>query len=227
MLMTKELARRMIAESVVIVASILLAFALDAWWDSVQRKREVAATLVALDAEFAEVETELERAQTRSQLVVAAADTILSLLRAGQGSVPAQRLGDLFRTPTTTPAQGALAALIASGRLGMIPSQELQALLAGWPALLEDVKEDEENALRFVFEELLVHLSHVEGLGPTLYGRQGVQVEGSVLLPTTSETINLVEARRLFATIILDEHERLEIREVVGQIRRSVQIYLY
>jgi hypothetical protein len=52
--------RRLIAEGVVIVASILLAFGLDAWWDATQQSRETADLLAALDEEFALAAEELE-----------------------------------------------------------------------------------------------------------------------------------------------------------------------
>jgi len=45
---------RLSAEAAAIVLSILVAFAIDAWWDRSQEERQLVATLETLEAEFAE-----------------------------------------------------------------------------------------------------------------------------------------------------------------------------
>ena len=51
---------RVFVEGVVIVASILLAFGIEAWWDGVQERAEEQLTLRALRVEFLEAKAELE-----------------------------------------------------------------------------------------------------------------------------------------------------------------------
>ena len=219
-------AGRLLAEGVVIVASILLAFALDAWWDVAQRNREVAEILTVLDAEFAKVEAELNLKMDRNRGAIASADTILLLLRSGDGRIPTGRLGNLFRTPSTNSTQGALSALITSGRLDLLPSQELQASVAGWSSVLEDLQEDETSANRFVWEELVPYFSRVPDFAASLYARQGIETGGVVTIPITPEMINMVEVRRFLATYIEQERDRLQINELVDLIRRDIRSHL-
>ena len=80
-----------------IVVSILLAFALDAWWESRQRANETDALLMALLAEFDASVAEFDRVAQRNEEVIRAADEVISVLRNSSGSIrldPAL-LGDL------------------------------------------------------------------------------------------------------------------------------------
>ena len=215
--------RRVLAEGLVIVVSILLAFALDAWWDLSRQKQEMSEVLGALDAEFSEVQVELDMIEGRNQDVIAAADAILNQLRSGDGGVPTALLGDLLRVPTTSSAQGALAALIASGRLDLVQSRELQTLLAGWSSVLQDVQEDEAAAERFVYGELLPYLTEVAPVGPALSLRVGGDPDGVVEIPTTDRMINLVETRRFHAVNVLYERDRLHVSQVVDRIRLGLR----
>ena len=218
---------RIFVEGVVIVGSILLAFGIDAWWDLAQRDRETIEILVVLDAEFAEVEFLLDATLERNRTVIAAADSILDQLRSGDDRIETGLLGDLFRVPTANSTQGALSALISSGRLDLIPSRELQALLAGWSSILEDIHEDEASAERFVYEELLPNMSLVAEIAPVLYRRLREDdfddINGVVTIPTTFHIINLIETRRYHSEAIIHERERRQIGETVDRIRREIQ----
>ena len=64
--MTQSLSKRinrLVVEALVITSSILLAFALDAWWDSHKDYMEETALLASLTVEFKSVEVELTRAR--------------------------------------------------------------------------------------------------------------------------------------------------------------------
>ena len=110
---------RIATEMAVIVLSILLAFALDAWWDGRKETQEGRTTLTALAAEFDAAALEIAFSEARNRQVVAAADTLLQALRGGGARVElnASTLGALLLTPTTNPMRGTVDALIASGRL--------------------------------------------------------------------------------------------------------------
>ena len=53
--------RRLVLEAAAIVGSILLAFAIDAWWDEFQDSVDTRENLVDVRMEFLEYEAELER----------------------------------------------------------------------------------------------------------------------------------------------------------------------
>jgi hypothetical protein len=220
--------RRLIAEGVVIVASILLAFGLDAWWDATQQSRETADLLVALDEEFALAAEELDGTLFGHQSVVTSADTILGRLRAGQGRVPAGRLYWVLDAPTSDLNQGTLAALIASGGLEQVPSQELRTLLAAWPAAVGDFQEEEAEARVFVRAELMPYLSEVAEIGTALRaGRLNLpDSTGVVAVPTSSRLINLIEIRRFLAQRVITERGQAQIDQRLDQIRRELQTHM-
>ena len=56
----RERFARLLVEGLVIVASILAAFALDRWWESVRARREEQQVLQGLDAEFRTARDQLE-----------------------------------------------------------------------------------------------------------------------------------------------------------------------
>ena len=56
----RKLSARLLVESLVIVVSILAAFALDRWWESVRARAEEQQVLESLDAEFRAARSQLE-----------------------------------------------------------------------------------------------------------------------------------------------------------------------
>lgn len=151
--------RRFIAEGVVIVASILLAFGIDAWWADVQDQKDEALILRALATEFRENLAELRAvhevharyAQELAELVgIMVAQPDGSILQVGDS-----QLRPLISFRTADPATGTLSTLLASGRIDLIRDEELQQALAGWPAVVEDVAEDERLVRDFVHGQLV------------------------------------------------------------------------
>ena len=148
---------RILIEGVVIVASILLALAADAWWDSVQERAVERRILGAIRAEF---ETNLEiLAKTRRshRLALSATQTVISASQLDsfdaddpEASIPSR----VISTPHYNPANGALATAIGSGQIGLIGNIELRNRLAGWDAIISDLIIDEQTRRDFVTHEL-------------------------------------------------------------------------
>ena len=218
--------KRLFAEGVVIVASILLAFGLDAWWDATQQHRETADLLAALDEEFALAAEELDATLVGHRNVVMSADTLLRRLRAGQGRVPAGRLYWVLEAPTSDLNQGTLTVLIASGRLEQVPSQRLRTVLAAWPAAVEDVQEEEAEARSFVRAELMPYLSEVAEIGTALRTGRRTDTPDDVAVPTGPRLINLIEIRRYLAQRVIDERSQADIDATLEHIRRELQAHM-
>jgi hypothetical protein len=140
--------RRISVEAAAIVASILLAFAIDAWWDGVQERTEERETLSALRAEF-EVNLKVlaQTAKGHRQSLNAMQDIVSA--SKSDITVHAASLGSLFRralsTPHYNPSTGALAATIGSGRLGLVRNVELRNRLVGWNSVISDLVLDEQT----------------------------------------------------------------------------------
>lgn len=218
-------AGRMIAEGAVIVASILLAFALDAWWDASQRSRETADLLAALDEEFALAAAELDGTLAGQRFVVAAADTALGRLRAGESRIPAGDVAWVLDAPTSDINQGTLATLMASGGLERLPSQQLRALLAGWPAAVADIQEEELEARSFVRTQLMPYLSGVTDIGIALRAGRGAAA-GDIEVPTDQRLINLLEVRRFYAQRVINERTQSLVDDTLDQIRRELRAHM-
>jgi len=135
------------AESVAIIGSILLAFAIDASWDSRLERAEEQAYLAALQVQFDEsldllqshvVSLENAREATRLILSINGAD-----LQAIEWEDFAKLLSQSLALGRINLPAGALEALVSSGELRILTDRELAARLANWSSL---VAEGYENA---------------------------------------------------------------------------------
>lgn len=149
--------KRIGAEAIAIVGSILLAFSIDAWWDSVQDRAEEQEILVLLRAEFEANQEVLTRTAGIHRLNLGAMREIISVSESDI-SINDESLGLLFLqaagTPHYNPATGALAATISSGRIDLIRNVELRNRLAGWNSVVSDLFLDEQTRRDFVIHEI-------------------------------------------------------------------------
>lgn len=138
--------RPLVLESIMVIASILVAFALDASWDRAQGRRD-------LDQDLANVAGEIEenRAVLAAQVVLVerVSNSLENLLRAMEAGsteayvpVPDTTVWISQRTPTFDPSFGAIEALIASGRLATIERADLRGYLAGLAERAADAGEE-------------------------------------------------------------------------------------
>jgi hypothetical protein len=139
-------------EGVVIVASILLAFALDAWWDSRAQRQEEGQVLENLRTDFQAAGSQLDRYLLVDQTTLTSIEAILRSVRAARAAGDARvdvATVDLARTliaPTFDPRTGSLDGLLASGRLGILRNENLRQRLSAWPGLLADASEEEARS---------------------------------------------------------------------------------
>ena len=148
---------RISVEAAAIVASILLAFSMDAWWDSVQDRAEEREIISLLRAEFEANQKVLTRTAGIHRLNLGAMQEIISVSESVI-SIDDESLGLLFLqaagTPHYNPATGALAATISSGRIDLIRNVELRNRLAGWDSIVSDLFLDERTRRDFVIHEI-------------------------------------------------------------------------
>lgn len=151
------------AESFLIVISILVALAGDAWWDGRVERREERDALVALRAEFIASQRDLESSREVHRRIATAIHTLLQwtgpqpTLPAGD-TVPVVLNDAIGSYATYNDRRGVLDGVIASGGLRLIQNDTLRAMLAGWPAAVEDLTEDEALAMELRNGELLPYV---------------------------------------------------------------------
>jgi hypothetical protein len=155
---------RLIAEGAVIVVSILLAFAIDAWWDERADDAQETALLNGLAEDFHAASDDLQRARALHEAKSVAAAQLLSWAESESlGVVQTDQveiaISTLFAHPTFDPPMGTLRTILGSGRLDLLRNPELVRELTRWSAVFEDLREDEENANRHLYQSLFPFLS--------------------------------------------------------------------
>lgn len=165
---------RIFVEGAVIVASILLALAADAWWDERQEREEEQEILAGLESDFTANLSELEANLRRHEAMM---DRLFQLLAMSEpdaaavpyDSLPSFNLG-LVNLSTFAPQDGTLDGLIASGNLDLIRDIGLRDRLVEWKRVVEDSREEAED-FRSAGVRVIRRLS-------ALGGPWGVQREG-------------------------------------------------
>ncbi len=146
--LTEKNAKRLVVEVVAIVLSILLAFAIDAWWDERKERAEEREVLASLYVEF-----EANRVEAATVILVheGAVQSVASLLQMSEDEILAlseEAVGQhmrFFANPRTFDAvRGTVDALTSSGKLGILRDRELREALTTFVNILEDAAEDRE-----------------------------------------------------------------------------------
>lgn len=149
---------RIAAEAVAIVLSILLAFAIDAWWDERSDRLEEQRVLQQLTEEFEAVSTQLERYVAMDRRTLRNVSRIDSLMQTALAdgrtaiTVRDSTLRWLVTQGTFRPTLPTLDGLRTSGRLTLIQDEELVTALSAWPGQLEDAVEHQEQSLDIIFQ---------------------------------------------------------------------------
>jgi hypothetical protein len=195
------LSGRGLLEVVAIVGSILLAFAIDAAWESAQEGRLAQEALVSLRAEFEAERAEVARHGARWREVGLATARLLEAL--GEDQAPSPAVADTlimrFMTPTTfDAAEGTLSALISSGDIDLIGDRELRNGLSAWAGIVRELNDNEIAMREFLLMVMAPFLASQEvSIGRTnavFIGQFGLEWPAS--LPSDEEAAATYE--RLF-----------------------------
>jgi len=160
--MTNATTRRFLAEAVLIVGSILLAFSIDAMWDELGRRQEEREAYRALVQDFQAASGLLEEVRQVHASVRSASQAILGLT--GPGAVPPPGdsldvlLGTIGRIANFAPPLGALEAMLGSGDLRLVKNTELRASLASFPSQLAEMNRTQGYGADQVFGQLVPFL---------------------------------------------------------------------
>ncbi len=151
----------------VIVGSILLAFGIDAWWDGVQEREEEQRILLGLREEFEAHRDSLEGGVQRNDSIMAGTAVFLGPPSSAAALPPAAELDRalyrIARNPTWDPSGSVRDALVTSGRLELIRSNELRRLLASWDQAVAEVQ-DNQVAMRTYMLDVLAPYMASHGL---------------------------------------------------------------
>ena len=153
---------RIFAEGAAIVVSILLAFSIDAWWTDQETQRYLRESLAALEEELESNLDAIERELRYRRAVIASIEKI-NLSIDGADRLSAEEvdrlLGHLNWLGFTEFSTGALESTLQGGLFAKIRDAELQRLLAGLPALYENVQGFEHRDSEFTLGPLFEYIN--------------------------------------------------------------------
>jgi len=143
-------------EATAIVASILLAFAIDAWWQDRQDRIDEQEILAGLKSEFIANLDTLTRHLAYTRRDVQTLENIVTLIESNQlndaNSIVLETFQEMTTPATTDLRNGTLNALLNSGRLEILQSKKLRILLTAWDSVMSEVWDDQANNARMVLE---------------------------------------------------------------------------
>lgn len=135
-------------EGLVIVASILVAFALDASWANFQESKVEQKVLRELREELESAKARIEFSIKELEGVIEASSDLVDSLGKNTpilSSNTAQDLVNRILTINTLEVPTSVVdSIVASGQVRLISNNELLKALAEWPALISDVRENHE-----------------------------------------------------------------------------------
>ena len=207
---------RILVEGVVIVGSILLALAVDQWWEGIELRQDERAILERLAGEFEANAVQLETKGGQHEEVLVCGEALLEVTGLSErDGIALDSLSTLywnfFKTPTYDPEDGVLNSLITSGEMGIITNDRLRTALAGWPSLVKDLKEDEDRAWEYVdrvifpFIDREISLRSLQFIQrPDLLGRPSDFQSGLEELLRNREFENYVVGRMVRVETVID-----------------------
>jgi hypothetical protein len=156
--------KRLIVEAVAIVGSILLAFAIDAWWDDRTDNIRLAGAIQNIADEVRDAREEIANAVERNTFRMDGIRRFLSLqpdelLILPEDSILSFR--GVFYTPSPFDSSGyALQGLLAGRNLEIIADDELRSALIAWAQFPNEIERDYAEALQLsmsLFERMARH----------------------------------------------------------------------
>jgi len=136
--------KRLSVEAAAIVASILLAFAIDAWWNELKSDRAVGEVLKAVRSEMQFNVEALGISIVRHEEIVAAIGTAQNY-----GTSDGLPRKAVINVEVFEPNTGALDTLVATGLIGDIDNIDLRISLGAFARLAQDLNERESRAVEF------------------------------------------------------------------------------
>lgn len=227
---------RIAAEGAVVVASILLALAIDTWWAERQERKLEREELSRLYAEF---EINRDRLLAKGNVQERAAAASLEVYeRMGQAmaggaeavAVPETVLAVLVAAPTFEAQAPVFDGLVRSGRIEIIEDRRIVDTLAEWERLSRNTSEFELRARRYVDDMLLPALIGRGNIAHVLLNQYSqtrivaLDPDGSRALRVDVEIMSLVAQRYHLASMAVDSREQMH--DAASEVMKAISAYL-
>jgi hypothetical protein len=221
-------------ESVAIILSILLAFAIDAGWDAIKERSQEKAYLVSLLSDFKETRSRINESTDAHMRFIDSASQLLGIHGSDAPNIESEALENMlsavfFNWQSLFLPSGSRDALFASGDIEIIDKEELRAMLAAWPSVVADAAEDDSLIANDIMNNLAPYLHS------KIRTRNVVRIsnpDAAALIPRIESVNydaiwndplfeNLVTFRIVNEAYAVDENERLS--EAVNDIIRVIE----
>jgi len=149
---------RLVTEMIVIVASILLAFWIDAAWEERSERTREYQALNDLQVDFLENEERLQNAVDYGRVRIRSLEALAAIATSRIPAPSRDSINSLFSQiiwfNAVDPVTSTLDGLKGSGELGILRRERLRTLLARWESHVRDTKEDEAYLAQSTFSDL-------------------------------------------------------------------------
>lgn len=199
---------RMTAEAVLIVVSILLAFAIDTWWDERQDRAEEGEILDLLQAEYqANVEYTgwiIEAHLSYKTDVEALLGSSDEEIRSAPQELLSKYVLALCNPWTFDPVLGTTDALVSAGKLDILSDRALRVGLTTYVNLVSDASED---AAYLVSDAKNLWLAEIDVGGPWANADTELGFFGEIPVPdfvdaaTAEDVLRIRQDQRLLGTV--------------------------
>jgi len=227
---------RILIEGPAIVASILLAFAIDAWWDQRREDAEAQLLVEGMRADFTASQAHLDDWLRVVNNIYKANQAFLEQVKSTaigeELEIPYGVLVGMLGSPTYSPTDSTLQTAMASGDIELIDDPELTNAIAVWRQQLADTAEDEILTRELMVSQLVPELSKQVRLGKALEYEPLMSLVMSdidsisgdpVRLRATSELEGLLAHRLFYFTFVVDG--LTGIRETQARILELIDNY--
>ena len=149
----------LLTEGLLIVVSILFAFALDSWWDERRDRNDEQAILRALHDEFTANREVVTYYSGLNLEGIESLEALLLAIDAGRwvsdSRQPDEALAYLMLAPTPDVGAGVLNALISSGRIELLHDNDLRIRLANWQGVFAELLDDLLPSKGFAYDTVI------------------------------------------------------------------------
>ena len=195
MKISRKRVNQAILEIAIITVSILLAFALERWWDrqvDVRSKGELVSSLIQ---EFEATRAELQSALASHSNRYRGASRLSELEEQTIGNVSPDDISQYWYwvvTPDETyPPTGALLSAINDNRLSLLGHSNLESRLASWNDRLENLRQTERVLAEYTLQTFWPNVA-ADVIIPLNKEAIGRETDKVILMPATKNHLNLL-----------------------------------
>lgn len=217
---------RMLRDGAAVLAAILAAFALDAWWSANSERQRADALLLAIRGEFTGAAAQLDSIVQVNDGAILHLSVFTDRAANGAPPIPRDSLRALVQTPAEwfqlyEPSFGGLTTLISSGGLEQVRDLELQQALGSWFGEVEDLN-FEERQIEFAVQKVFSAAASVSAL-PSPVALESGEI-GIATLERRALSVEYQQACALLALVLADyQRDLIRLRQRAALVADQLQ----